>query len=160
MSELKEKTELVKNDFDLFSEKLSNDLNKLPDYIKKVIQKIIDKYPNINLDFFKNLPHLPTYMNKMFQKIFKYSYAIILYCGNKLIDSICLQMDYIPKNVKKVKLPPELQTDYLVTDEIDNKNKNIKVIINKFLEILHNNFSEEMLIYFYRNIRSLDTQIC
>ena len=158
-NELKEKAMLVKKDYDLFFDKFSNELNKLPTYLKKKIQKIIVKYPNVNLKFFSHLLHLSDYVNKIFKKIFKYSYAIIFYCEKKIIDSIALQVNYTPKNVKKVKMPPELQADYLVTDEIDNANENIKVAINKFIEALHNNFSEEMLLYFYRNIGSLDTQI-
>ena len=158
-NELKEKAILVKNDYNLFFEKFSNDINKLPTYLKKKIQKILIKYPNINLESFAHLSHLSEYVNKVFKNIFKYSYAIIFYCEQKIMDSIALQVNYTPKNVKKVKMPPELQVDYLVTDEIDNANENIRKTINKFIEMLHNNFSEEMLLYFYRNIGSLDTQI-
>ena len=158
-NKLKENVEFGIIDFDLFSEKLGITLNTLPYYMQQAIQKIIVKYPNINLEFFKHLPHLPNYVNKLFQKIFKYSYGIIFYCGDKIIESIKLQVNYTPKNVKKVKMPPELQADYLITNEIDNANETIKITINKFIDILHNNFSEEMLLYFYRNIASLNTQL-
>ena len=157
-NKLKENVEFGIIDFDLFSEKLGITLNTLPYYMQQAIQKIIVKYPNINLEFFKHLPHLPNYVNKLFKKIFKYSYGIIFYCGDKIIESIKLQVNYTPKNIKKVKMPPELQADYLLTNEIDNANENIKITINKFIEMLHDNFSEEMLLYFYRNIVSLNTK--
>ncbi len=156
---LKEKANLLKEDFDKYAEHVSKEINTMPDYMQKVIKYFKEKYPNANLDFFHHLPYLPNLIDRIGKTLFKYSCTIILYCLDKTFKTIELHRDFIPKNIKKIKLSPELQADYLVTNEVENANEHLQVSINKFIEMLHQKFPEELLLYFYRNIGSLDTKI-
>lgn len=154
---LKEKAKLIKDDFDIFAKNVSKEINPMPEYMQKIIKYMKEKYPNINLDF-RRFFLFPNFMDRL-GKLFKHSCSIILYCIDKVEKTIELNMDFTPKNVKKIKLPPELQIDYLVTNEVENANEHLKSSINKFIKMLHQNLPEELLLFFYRNIASLDIQI-
>ena len=108
---------------------------------------------------------LPKFIRQYIACIFDIYYLLPFYIGfkigdiilNKVYDKILIQRDFVPKNIKKVKMPPELTVDFLVTDEIDHKyEENLQKEIDKFLNVLENNFNRESLAFFFRNIKSLD----
>ncbi len=80
---------------------------------------------------------------------------IIYYVTSKTLDTYSLHMDYKPKNISKVTLPPELTLEY---SEVDiNKIVATKYgeSIIRFANVIIKNFPTEDLTNFYININNL-----
>ena len=82
-----------------------------------------------------------------------------IYISSKIEDNISLQTDYVPQNIKIVKMPPELEVDYILPDELEQKRDQVNKEITEFLKLLHDYFPDVSLQYFYRNISSLQLRI-
>ena len=83
---------------------------------------------------------------------------IIYYVTSKALDAYKLHRDYKPKNISKVVLPPELNTEYSELDIKKITATKYGESIVKFAEVLINNFPAEDLINFYNNINDLKTK--
>ena len=102
--------------------------------------------------------NLPKFLKKTLSLIFNIYLTVPLFIGKNIIaKSILIHRDFIPKNIKKVKMPPELTVDFLDTKEIHTKyEETTQKEVDKFLEILEKNFKPEDLTFFLRNLQSLD----
>ncbi len=107
-------------------------------------------------------PFLRTNLPKFFKKIlvafFNVQVILPIFIGQKIIGKrIQIHHDFIPKNIKKVKMPPELAVDFLDTKEIHNKfEETFQTEVDTFFEILGKYFKKEDLSFFFRNIQSLN----
>lgn len=82
----------------------------------------------------------------------------VYYVTDKTLDTFRLCREVKPKNISKVKIPPEINKDL----DISNITKIIKEkygeAIQNFAETIINNFSQEDLSNFYNNIVNLKTK--
>ena len=94
-----------------------------------------------------------------YSKIASFVEPIIVYLiTNKVLDTYKVYRKHKPKNISKVVLPPEIIVN---NNEIDIKQiekKKYGEYIQKFIEVLINNFSQDDLNIFYNNINSLMTK--
>lgn len=126
----KNKLNKLKKDFQNFEKSENPFLNtNLPKFFKKILTTFIDVY-----------------------------FVLQVFIGQEIIGKrIQMHRDFMPKNIKKVKMPPELTIDFLDTKEIHNKYEaTLQTEVDTFLEILEKHFKAEDLAFFFRNIRSLD----
>lgn len=77
--------------------------------------------------------------------------------GKDAIDGIFLNIDYKPKKIKKVKLPPELLVEVNDIDHDAVLEKKYGDIIIKFSERITKEIPKKNLINFYNNLDSLKT---
>lgn len=80
---------------------------------------------------------------------------ISIYITHKVINSYVLHKTHKPKNISKVKMPPELTQKYdeiNINEEFPNK---YKESLLKFSKVLIENFPKEYLVNFYNNINEL-----
>lgn len=115
--------------------------------VKKDFQNYVEtKYPLLR----KNLP-------KFIKKFYNIYFIFPFYIIDRTFDNISFRRDFLPKNIKKVKMPPELTIDLLETNEIHNKyEETLQIEVDTFLDILEKNFKREDLTIFFRNIQTLD----
>ncbi len=104
-------------------------------------------------------PLLKRNLPKFFKKLYDIYFILPSYVTEMIFNNVYFRRDFIPKNIKKVKMPPELSIDFLGTEQIHNKyEETMQKEIDKFLEILEKNFKPKDLTFFFRNIESLDFQ--
>lgn len=90
-----------------------------------------------------------------FNLLTAFSPLIVSYTTKKVLESYTLHREYKPKNIKQVKLPPELTKEY---NEIDINNKasqKFSESLKHFVEVMTKNFPDHDLTNLYNNINTL-----
>ena len=132
-------------------ENLKIDKDTLAKYIKDFQNFMQSENPFLRTNF-------PKFFKKILATVFNVQVILPVFIGQKLIGKrIQIHRDFLPKNIKKVKMPPELTVDFLDTKEIHNKfEETFQTEVDTFFEILGKSFKKEDLSFFFRNIQSLD----
>lgn len=134
------------------------------DNFKKNIKLIKDDYHayyeekvNSNSIQSKYLLYVKNALFKILKPIYKMC-CIESYVLDRTLDVFCLQKDYMPKNIKEVTIPPEIQVDYSITNEFEFAEEEIKKSVNSFVEVIEKDIPKELLAFFYRNINSFNME--
>ena len=126
--------------------------DKVKDLMKK-LQHDYEIYTKSHNPLYKQ--KVSEYLKKHFAEFVDVYVMWPFYIIDRTIDNIKFQTDYIPKSIKKVKMPPELTIDCLSPNIKEQTNTALQVEIDRFIDILATHFSPNDLKFFHRNISSL-----
>ena len=94
--------------------------------------------------------------NLNFSKIFnKLKYLLICYVTGKSIGNYKLHRQYKPKNIKMIKLPPELKIKHTDFKMCEISSKSLEHYIRNFISVVLDNIPKNDLIIFLNNLSTL-----